>query len=246
MEIRIARSAGWWEHPHEKHVVCRVNHHSRNRVNSSLQVAGGRFKSATCSHCCALRGMGWSGDTTPCKVTPVILHGIAPAILHGVVSPKMGCGRWGAGMRPLCPVRQCGSWHNCCSTVLSLAQVLRNSVEAGTPVPHPLGWGRVGLSGVGCWRRGCCRHSLTHSLTHSRPRHASRTGYRGGKASLLIRKHDRFTPTGEIRRHVTALACDHAEDWKLQEHTYFSRRAAPLATLCPRSFATEGWRMAGA
>ena len=26
---------------HEKHVVCRVNHHSRNRVNKSLQVAGG-------------------------------------------------------------------------------------------------------------------------------------------------------------------------------------------------------------
>ena len=27
---------------HEKHVVCRVNHHSRSRVDSSLQVAGGR------------------------------------------------------------------------------------------------------------------------------------------------------------------------------------------------------------
>ena len=27
---------------HEKNVVCRVNHRSRNRVNSSLQVAGGR------------------------------------------------------------------------------------------------------------------------------------------------------------------------------------------------------------
>ena len=26
---------------HEQHVVCRVNHRSRNRVNSSLQVAGG-------------------------------------------------------------------------------------------------------------------------------------------------------------------------------------------------------------
>ena len=26
---------------HVFHVVCRVNHHSRNRVNSSLQVAGG-------------------------------------------------------------------------------------------------------------------------------------------------------------------------------------------------------------
>ena len=26
---------------HEKHVVCRVNHHSRNGLNSSLQVVGG-------------------------------------------------------------------------------------------------------------------------------------------------------------------------------------------------------------
>ena len=29
---------------HVFHVVCRVNHHSRNRVNSSLQVAGGMKK----------------------------------------------------------------------------------------------------------------------------------------------------------------------------------------------------------
>ena len=36
----------------------------------------------------------WSGDTTPCKVTPVILHGVCkvtPVILHGVfkVTPVM-------------------------------------------------------------------------------------------------------------------------------------------------------------
>ena len=31
-----------------------------------------------------------SGDTTPCKVTPAILHGVvSPAILHGVVSPAI-------------------------------------------------------------------------------------------------------------------------------------------------------------
>jgi hypothetical protein len=30
-----------------------------------------------------------------------------------------------------------------------------------------------------------------------------------GKACLLIRKHDHFTPTREIRRHVRALACNH-------------------------------------
>ena len=28
-----------------------------------------------------------SGDTTPCRVTPVVLHGV-PVILHGVVSPE--------------------------------------------------------------------------------------------------------------------------------------------------------------
>ena len=31
-----------------------------------------------------------SGDTTPCKVTPVILHGVvSPDILHEVVSPDI-------------------------------------------------------------------------------------------------------------------------------------------------------------
>ena len=29
--------------------------------------------------------LGRSGDTHPCKVTPVILHGVVPVILHGVV-----------------------------------------------------------------------------------------------------------------------------------------------------------------
>ena len=31
----------------------------------------------------------------------------------------------------------------------------------------------------------------------------------GGKACLLIRKHDHFTPAREIRRHVRALARNH-------------------------------------
>ena len=43
---------------------------------------------------------GHSGDTTLCKVTAVILHGVickvAPVILHGVVSQeKRTCGREG-------------------------------------------------------------------------------------------------------------------------------------------------------
>ena len=38
----------------------------------------------------------------------------------------------------------------------------------------------------------------------------------GAKACLLIRKHGRFTPTREIKRHVRALARNHPEGWKLQ------------------------------
>ena len=35
---------------HEKHAVCRVNHHSRNRVDSSLQVvSGGRASLQSCA-----------------------------------------------------------------------------------------------------------------------------------------------------------------------------------------------------
>jgi len=39
---------------------------------------------------CGKKGGGGalSGDPTPCKVTPVILHGVvSPETLHGVVSP---------------------------------------------------------------------------------------------------------------------------------------------------------------
>ena len=46
-------------------------------------------------------------------------------------------------------------------------------------------------------------------------------GRQGGKACSLIRKHDHFTPTREIKRHVRALARNHPEGWKLQEHEYF-------------------------
>jgi len=46
----------------------------------------------------------------------------------------------------------------------------------------------------------------------------SRTWRLGGKACLLIRKHDHFTPTREIKRHVRALARNHPEGWKLQRH----------------------------
>jgi len=45
-----------------------------------------------------------------------------------------------------------------------------------------------------------------------------RTCLAGGEACLLIRKHDHFTPTREIRRHVRALARNHPEGWKLQGH----------------------------
>ena len=37
-------------------------------------------------------------------------------------------------------------------------------------------------------------------------------------ACLLIRKHDHFTPTREIKRHVRALARNHPEGWNLQRH----------------------------
>ena len=40
----------------------------------------------------------------------------------------------------------------------------------------------------------------------------------GGKACLSIRKHDHFTPTMQIRRHVRALARNHPAGWKLQGH----------------------------
>ena len=40
----------------------------------------------------------------------------------------------------------------------------------------------------------------------------------GGKACLLIRKHDHFTPTRGIKRYVRAPARNHPEGWKLQGH----------------------------
>ena len=40
----------------------------------------------------------------------------------------------------------------------------------------------------------------------------------GGGACLLIRKHDHFTPTREIKRHVRALARNRPEGWELQGH----------------------------
>ena len=39
-----------------------------------------------------------------------------------------------------------------------------------------------------------------------------------GKACLLIRKHDHFTPLREIKRHLRALARNHPEGCKLQGH----------------------------
>ena len=42
-------------------------------------------------------------------------------------------------------------------------------------------------------------------------------GY-GGKACLFIHKHEHFTPTREIKRHVRALARNHPAGWKLQGH----------------------------
>ena len=40
--------------------------------------------------------------------------------------------------------------------------------------------------------------------------------WNGGKACLLLRQHDHFTPTREITRHLRALARNHPEGWKLQ------------------------------
>ena len=40
----------------------------------------------------------------------------------------------------------------------------------------------------------------------------------GGKACLLIRKNDHFTPTREIRQRVRALARHHPNGWKFQRH----------------------------
>ena len=45
-------------------------------------------------------------------------------------------------------------------------------------------------------------------------------GAAGRKAYLSIRKHDHFTPTREIRRHVRALARNHPEGWKM--HIYMA------------------------
>ena len=48
----------------------------------------------------------------------------------------------------------------------------------------------------------------------------------GGGACLLIRKHDHFTTTREIKRHVRAQARNHPEGWKLQGHV------SPTTTNC--------------
>ena len=48
----------------------------------------------------------------------------------------------------------------------------------------------------------------------------------GGKACLLICKHDPFTPTREIKRHVKALARNHPEGWKVQGYV------SPATTKC--------------
>jgi len=63
-------------------------------------------------------------------------------------------------------------------------------------------------------RRCACRFSYEIHVRNSR-----RIGWAGGgKAGLLIRKHDHFTPTRENKRHVRALARNHPEGWKLQGH----------------------------
>jgi len=41
----------------------------------------------------------------------------------------------------------------------------------------------------------------------------------GGKTCLLIRKHDHFTLTREIKRHVRALARNYPEGWKFGSWT---------------------------
>jgi len=44
------------------------------------------------------------------------------------------------------------------------------------------------------------------------------------KTGLLIYKHDHFTPTREIERHIRALARNHPEGWKLQGHVSPTKR----------------------
>jgi len=66
--------------------------------------------------------------------------------------------------------------------------------------------------------RGCETHIIaTRGCAHG-SRSRSSNSENGGKARLLIRKHDHFTPTREIKRHARALARDHPKGWKLKGH----------------------------
>ena len=63
------------------------------------------------------------------------------------------------------------------------------------------------------------------------PRTPLRTPVQGGEAGLLIRKHDHFTPTREIRRHVWALARNHPDGCKLQGHVSTAATCAGVINL---------------
>jgi len=103
------------------------------------------------------------------------------------------------------------------------------------------------VQGVGCrgWRASCgdvsplAQQSVAAASRKSTPRTAvsapparkvdvrlpgkGNSSLQGGQVCSSIRKHDYFTPTREIRRHVRALARNHPEGWKLQGQHLRSR-----------------------
>jgi len=64
---------------------------------------------------------------------------------------------------------------------------------------------------------------------------------KGGNTCLLIRKHDNFTPTREIKRHVMALARNPPEGWNLQEDVSPTTTNYSFRTLERHCFRLQGY-----
>ena len=62
---------------------------------------------------------------------------------------------------------------------------------------------------------------------------------KGAAVCSLIRKHDHFTPTREIRQHVRALARNHPAGWKLQGHVSPQTHHRPSSAHSLRDFTTH-------
>ena len=62
---------------------------------------------------------------------------------------------------------------------------------------------------------------------------------KGAAVCSLIRKHDHFTPTREIRQHVRALARNHPAGWKLQGHDSPQTHHQPSSAHNLRDFTTH-------